>query len=223
MSSTILLCKDQQQTKQTLEKVLKVKIKNNPDLYQINAENEPIKIKQIREIGQQLVYSPSKEKHKVFVLYNFEKTTIPAQNAFLKSLEEHPKYIKFILHCNNLNGVLETIQSRCEIKKCQTNSENSEAEFTIDSEMLNRAWKMISSGSYANIVDLCSDYKDRENALTFVNDLMLFIHKENSLGPDKNKVIALQRLTVCLDQLKQNSNVLLTLESHLFSIKGQIA
>jgi hypothetical protein len=221
MSSTILLCKDQQKINQTLTEVLQVKIENNPDLYQINTENESIKINQIREIGQQLVYSPSKEKHKVFILYNFEKTTIPAQNAFLKSLEEHPDYIKFILHCNNLNGVLETIQSRCEIRKCQNTSNKDEAEFTTDKELLHKAWKIILSGSYANIIDLCSDYKDRENALTFINDLMLFIHKENSLEPDKNKIIALQSFTVCLDQLEQNSNVLLTLESHLFSIKSR--
>ncbi|NCN03632.1 MAG: hypothetical protein GW942_00995 [Candidatus Pacebacteria bacterium] len=221
MSSTILLCKEQQKINQTLTEVLNVKLENNPDLYQINTENESIKIKQIREIVQQLVYSPSQEKHKVFIIYNFEKTTIPAQNAFLKSLEEHPEYVRFILQCNSLNGVLETIQSRCEIKKYQNTLNRDDEAFTTDKDMLHRAWEIILHGSYANIIDLCSDYKDREEALSFVNNLILFIHKENSLRPDKNKIIALQSLKVCLDQLVQNSNVLLTLESHLFSIKSR--
>ncbi|NCN87579.1 MAG: hypothetical protein GW941_01645 [Candidatus Pacebacteria bacterium] len=222
MSSTILICNNQQDIIKTLREVLKVKIENNPDLYQINTEKESIKIKQIREIGEQLVYSPSKEKYKTFILYNFEKTTIPAQNAFLKSLEEHPNYIQFILQCNNLNGVLETIQSRCEIKKCSNKEDREDNNLSEERKIkLNSAWRTISTGSYADIIELCSDYKNREEAIAFINSLISFLHTENSLKPDKNKIIALQNFTQCLDQLEQNSNVLLTLEHHIFSIKSR--
>jgi hypothetical protein len=221
MSSTILLCDHHKTIKKVLNEELNVIAENNPDLYQINVENESVKIKQIREIGEGIIYPPSKSKYKTFIIYSFEKTTIPAQNAFLKSLEEHPEYIQFILQCNTLNGVLDTIQSRCVIKKIKNHSNDDQTHDKKLSESLEKMWQILSTGSYADIIDFLTEYKNRENAIQFVNDFIIYLHKENSHQPNKNKIIAIQSLLTCLSQLEQNSNVLLTLENHLFSIKSR--
>ncbi|MDH5532955.1 MAG: hypothetical protein OEX81_00830 [Candidatus Pacebacteria bacterium] len=221
MSSTLLLCSHQKSIIQTLNVGLSIKLDNNPDLYLINENNENIKIKEIREINSQVIYPPSKEKLKTFILYNFEKCTIPAQNAFLKSLEEHPDYVQFVLQCNTLNGVLETIKSRCVIKKCD---ENKNKEFGEDSEVtakLNNVWKVISTGSFADIIEVSGQYKDRGEATDLINALIKFLHEKNQENPSIQITNGLTDLSICLSQLKQNSNVLLTLENHFFAIKSR--
>ena len=45
------------------------------------------------------------------------KMTVQAQNAFLKTIEEPPKNVTMILLCENLEVILDTIKSRCQIHK----------------------------------------------------------------------------------------------------------
>lgn len=58
---------------------------------------------------------PLEFKSKYFVLNNFENATVQAQNKLLKIIEEPREFDKFILLVSNLNQVLPTIKSRCEI------------------------------------------------------------------------------------------------------------
>jgi DNA polymerase-3 subunit delta' len=221
MSSTLILCTDQKSIIETLNVGMSIKLDNNPDLYLINESNESIKIKEIREINSQVIYPPSKEKFKTFILYNFEKATIPAQNAFLKSLEEHPSYIQFVLQCNTLNGILETIKSRCDIKKCDENKNISFEEELETTEKLSKVWNVISNGSYADIIEVCGQYKDRGEAKDLINSLTKFLHQKNQENPSLQITNGLTDLSICQSQLKQNSNVLLTLENHFFAIKSR--
>ena len=46
---------------------------------------------------------------------NFEKTNTHAQNKFLKTLEEPPKNVVFILLTTDIKSVLKTIVSRCKL------------------------------------------------------------------------------------------------------------
>jgi DNA polymerase-3 subunit delta' len=58
-------------------------------------------------------YVSGGEKYKVFILNNFEKTNTQAQNKFLKTLEEPPKNVVFIILTTDIKSVLKTIVSRC--------------------------------------------------------------------------------------------------------------
>lgn len=60
-------------------------------------------------------YVSSGEKFKVFVCKNFEKTNTQAQNKFLKTLEEPPKNVVFLLLTTDIKSVLKTIVSRCKL------------------------------------------------------------------------------------------------------------
>ena len=51
-------------------------------------------------------------KYKVYILGRFDECTIQAQNKILKTLEEPPQNVIFILTCNNDLAVLPTIRSR---------------------------------------------------------------------------------------------------------------
>lgn len=205
-----------------LEEKLGVNFENNADLYLINQENESIKISQIREITNQIVYPPSKDQYKTVVLQNFEKATVPAQNAFLKTLEEHPPYVKIILVCNKTKGILETIISRCQILKTESDiTKNLNSAETVNNEKLEETFKTISEGTYADIIDLVEQYKKRELAIPFVVELTKFFHQKCQKSPSTQLTLALENLQVCLAQLEQNSNVSLTLEDHLFDIKSR--
>jgi len=74
-----------------------------------------IKIEKIRELKHSLSLKPIKSKKKVGFIFQAEKMTIYAQNALLKTLEEPPETAMLILTTSNLESLLPTIVSRCQI------------------------------------------------------------------------------------------------------------
>ena len=58
---------------------------------------------------------PLEFQNKYFILNNFESATMQAQNKLLKIIEEPQEYDKYIILVQNLDAVLSTIKSRCEI------------------------------------------------------------------------------------------------------------
>lgn len=74
-------------------------------------------VSQIKEIINNVQLSPLYAKKKIYILHDVEKFSSSAANAFLKTLEEPPSYVCFILVCNNDLNVLPTIVSRCQLIK----------------------------------------------------------------------------------------------------------
>lgn len=52
-------------------------------------------------------------KTKIIIIYNFEDMTPEAQNALRRIMELHSDTTRFILICNDLDNIIEAIQSRC--------------------------------------------------------------------------------------------------------------
>ncbi len=67
----------------------------------------------IREIRRQAYIRPNESDYKVILIEDAEEMNLSAANALLKVLEEPPPYLVFILTCNNLSALPETIPSRC--------------------------------------------------------------------------------------------------------------
>ncbi|MBM7557242.1 DNA polymerase III subunit delta' [Halanaerobacter jeridensis] len=88
---------------------------NHPDIKEIKAEGASIKIEQIRELQQEIMYKPYESKKKVYIIYQAEDMTLSAANSLLKTLEEPPSYAIIILLTNNLNQLLATTISRCQL------------------------------------------------------------------------------------------------------------
>jgi DNA polymerase-3 subunit gamma/tau len=71
-------------------------------------------IDNIRELRENAIYRPARARYKVYIVDEVHMLTKEAFNALLKTLEEPPEHIKFILATTEPNKVLATIQSRCQ-------------------------------------------------------------------------------------------------------------
>ena len=69
----------------------------------------------IRELVEQVRYVPQTGRYKVYVIDEVHMLSSSAFNAFLKTLEEPPPYVIFILATTEKHKILPTILSRCQI------------------------------------------------------------------------------------------------------------
>lgn len=92
------------------------------DTFILEDDGSSIKIEQIRDIRHNMSLS-RQGNFKIVVIQNIERMSIPAANAFLKILEEPPKFVKFLLTTNSLDSVLKTIISRCRVYKAKLSSD----------------------------------------------------------------------------------------------------
>ncbi len=86
---------------------------NNPDIIYISEEKN-IKVDTVRDsINAAVMTKPFSYKYKIFIIKDADTMNLQAQNAFLKTLEEPPSFVVFLLLCQNFNKFLPTILSRC--------------------------------------------------------------------------------------------------------------
>ena len=69
----------------------------------------------IRELCQQVLIPPQIGRYKVFIIDEVHMLSSSAFNAFLKTLEEPPSYVIFILATTEKHKILPTILSRCQV------------------------------------------------------------------------------------------------------------
>ncbi len=87
---------------------------NYPDFLLVAPEEEgrPLKIEQIRDLERFLALTPNESPYKVALIQDFERATVSAANALLKTLEEPPSYAHLILLATDADLLLPTIVSR---------------------------------------------------------------------------------------------------------------
>ncbi|MBQ0124840.1 MAG: DNA polymerase III subunit gamma/tau, partial [Clostridiales bacterium] len=68
----------------------------------------------IRELRDGVVYTPAELKYRVYIIDEVHMLSISAFNALLKTLEEPPKYVIFILATTELHKIPATVLSRCQ-------------------------------------------------------------------------------------------------------------
>ncbi len=68
----------------------------------------------IRELRDEVSYTPANAKYKVYIIDEVHMLSSNAFNALLKTLEEPPAHVIFILATTEPHKVLQTIQSRCQ-------------------------------------------------------------------------------------------------------------
>ncbi|MFV1957580.1 MAG: DNA polymerase III subunit gamma/tau [bacterium] len=72
------------------------------------------RIDDIRELRESVLYAPGQDRHKVYIIDEVHMLTTEAFNALLKTLEEPPQRVVFILATTEPHKVPVTIQSRCQ-------------------------------------------------------------------------------------------------------------
>ncbi len=72
------------------------------------------RVDDIREIRDEVIYSPTMLKYRVYIVDEVHMLTTSAFNALLKTLEEPPAHVVFILATTELHKLPSTIISRCQ-------------------------------------------------------------------------------------------------------------
>lgn len=84
-----------------------------PDVIEIDAASNN-GVEEIRDIRDKVKYAPSVVKYKVYIVDEVHMLSIGAFNALLKTLEEPPKHVMFILATTEPHKIPLTIISRCQ-------------------------------------------------------------------------------------------------------------
>lgn len=103
-----------------LAKVINQKENDNPDqdyafnIFEMDAASNN-SVDDIRNLNEQVRIPPQVGNYKVYIIDEVHMLSQAAFNAFLKTLEEPPKYAIFILATTEKHKILPTILSRCQI------------------------------------------------------------------------------------------------------------
>jgi len=153
----------------TCENCIEINKNASPDIYEIDAASNR-GIDNIRELRENINYVPARCPYKVYIIDEAHMLTLESFNALLKTLEEPPKYAKFILATTDPHKIPQTIISRCQrydflrisIKKISDYLEK-----IVKHEKLNisrKALEMIASNSVGGMRD----------ALTAIDQILSF-------------------------------------------------
>lgn len=71
-------------------------------------------VENVRDIREEVVYSPAALAHRVYIIDEVHMLSVSAFNALLKTLEEPPEHVIFILATTELQKLPTTIISRCQ-------------------------------------------------------------------------------------------------------------
>lgn len=84
------------------------------DVIEIDAASNR-RIEDVRELRENVKFQPMNSKRKVYIIDEVHMLTTESFNALLKTLEEPPDHVAFVLATTELNKVPETILSRCQV------------------------------------------------------------------------------------------------------------
>ena len=134
------------------KKINNLESKNSEDfsfnIFELDAASNN-SVEDIRKINEQVRIPPQIGKYKVYIIDEAHMLSNSAFNAFLKTLEEPPKHIIFILATTEKNKIIPTILSRCQIYDFKRIS-------------------VIEIQSYLKKIAIESKYKFEENALFLI-------------------------------------------------------
>jgi DNA polymerase-3 subunit gamma/tau len=84
------------------------------DIYEIDAASNT-SVDDIRSLNEAVFTLPFESKYKVYILDEVHMLSKSASNALLKTLEEPPEHVVFILATTETHKIPETVLSRCEV------------------------------------------------------------------------------------------------------------
>jgi DNA polymerase-3 subunit gamma/tau len=84
-----------------------------PDVIEIDAASNR-GINEMRELRENVRYQPARDRYKVFIIDEAHQITSEAFNALLKTIEEPPPWVVFVLCTTEAHKIPATIASRCQ-------------------------------------------------------------------------------------------------------------
>lgn len=92
----------------------------------------------VNRIVSECYVLPLEADKKIYILKDFDLATVQAQNKLLKTLEEPPKSVVFVLTTTNESNVLPTIRSRCKKITIPELDEGDLADYLVRSNSIDR-------------------------------------------------------------------------------------
>ncbi len=138
---------------------------NHPDITVITptGRSRTVSKETIGEMSEMASFRPVEGRWRVFLLEDAERLTFPAQNHFLKTLEEPPSNSLFILITSFPRALLPTIRSRCQQVRFQTLRPETILELLAERHTLPReearSIALLSQGQMTRALDLVQTEK----------------------------------------------------------------
>ncbi|AGM25603.1 DNA polymerase III subunits gamma and tau [Spiroplasma syrphidicola EA-1] len=155
-------------------------------------------VDEIREIRNNVQLSPTKAKYKVYIIDEIHMLTNSAFNALLKTLEEPPKHVIFILATTESHKIPATIISRCQQYNFRKISKNELEHNLINilnreqikfEELAIKEIALLSDGSARDSLSILEQvvmFSNRNVTLEAVNTIFATVSKQNKLAILKN-------------------------------------
>ncbi len=186
---SFLLCNtNYDNLKEDLEEILsdyffheKIDIDNNPDIYILKPENGSIKKEAILELQSEFKYMSQIHDNRIYIIDHAELMNDYASNSLLKYIEEPEKNIYAFLITSNVNKILPTIKSRCQVLFI---SNGSDLELSkIDSEIIDKVVSFVMNYEKIGIDIIADEFNyldkkvDKETLKTFIR-LMKYFYRD---------------------------------------------
>ena len=188
----------------------------HPDVIEIDAASNN-GVDEVRSLIEKVKYAPTKGKYKVYIIDEVHMMSTGAFNALLKTLEEPPAHVVFILATTEPHKILPTIISRCQrfdFTKLSLQDLVSrmkevvkEENYQCDDDALEMIAKLADGGmrDALSILEQCLAYNDRHLTIQDVYHIYGIVSLENKI--DFLKVLLTkdmkQSLSI-LDDMKVN-------------------
>ena len=184
----MILCKQEHTGCGSCSSCLKINSGNHPDLMIIEPDGASIKNAQVEEFQSFIYIRPFESHKKIIIFKDLDLMTARAQNRILKTLEEPPEYGMMLFMTSNIEAILETVVSRCQI--IQFYHELYDKGELIEAELLERAIEFIKSLEF-NDINRMIDFgvyakEDKQKFLIVLNrigliarDLMIYSETSN--------------------------------------------
>ena len=163
----------------------------------------------VREIRDEVIYAPSRTRYKVYIIDEVHMLSTGAFNALLKTLEEPPAHVVFILATTEPHKLPATILSRCQrfdFRRISVESIvgrlteiTSSSDITLEKDAARLIAKM-SDGALRDAISLLDQcislgkpvitYNDVLTVIGIVTDTFIATLADNILGRDINSILA---------------------------------
>jgi len=172
----------------------------HPDIIEIDAASNN-GVEEVRNLIDKVKFAPIKGKFKVYIIDEVHMMTPAAFNALLKTLEEPPAHVIFILATTEPHKVLPTILSRCQRYDFSKIDENAIADYLMD--VLDKEGVTYDSKALLPIVNIADG--GMRDALMMLDQVLSYSNKKIS-EKDVLDLFGIASLEEKVDLLKDIAN-----------------
>lgn len=137
----------------TCRECKKVLEKKSPDVTVVGCGGKAtLGVDAVRFLREDVRTVPNDLDFKLYVIEDADKMTTQAQNALLLTLEEPPKYVRFILLCESAEALLETVRSRAPVMRTEPVSNEELDSYICKRDRRAAQMKLTSPREYAELI-----------------------------------------------------------------------